>query len=723
MVNFNLTKMNTSLNSIKLVTSYYSNEIELLKSLIVIDDALGTNKIKFTWSDTLKKSDVSSISFEFEYYNALFNLGMIHFIMSKEASQEGEGNEELSKSIVKGFRYAAYIFEKIRHEASMNIEKELPLDLSFDYMTYCYKISIAYGQMELICFLERKKTSYGMIAKLAKGVCNLFDEIILIASKESNSYFDSIMKKFLENRRVYWEAKMYFFLKEEALAKFNEKGVDYGTALAYQELGLRKMAEYGYKISQFSKYIKVDDYNSLYAKEEALLEDMQNKNHKIYHCVIPKLEASTYEGIIKIEPTIPPELTQSEDLKCLQDMIPKPILEMITKYKENMMDIINQNTNENQNEAKIDYFLKSHGLFDSFAINSFDKISDELWKAISDVQEKGGYSKLVSTIESIRLKSLELEKKLNESLIILQKEKQDDANYSKQFGTNWLREPSPKLNYNTVQQLNKYLSDLLKTREYDNQAKKDITQCSSIFEKLSYTRSIYDEQIPMRNNVIKIAQSKEAQELQKPIDQLRGIRSKIEEVIKCIFDYINGPKIQKQFVDIYNTKQNETNVIQHNKKEITIKFDELKALSKEVNQLEEEILKKKEAFDKVQVKDNVSVANQKEKYKNDLLVDTTLYNKKYLALLKGLNYYTDLENKINLIVNQAHHFVTKRNEEKENLINYITKGIPFPSDQTNESKEGGINHKYSSSEDFLNPQANFYTNMKVKNFNSNNLKY
>ena len=160
--------------NINIITSYI-NQIMAIKQKMTFGKENYSCKIEFTWNDTIKGSNWHSYNIWFEVYNALFNLATSYYCLGTEvgkAATEKNGHKEASKY----YKHAMYLFNVIKEEASTKIpEKELPLDLFPEHMSYCMAICEIKGQTEI--YKIAKETSpkeFSLHSKLALEISQLY---------------------------------------------------------------------------------------------------------------------------------------------------------------------------------------------------------------------------------------------------------------------------------------------------------------------------------------------------------------------------------------------------------------------------------------------------------------------------------------------------------------------------------------------------------------------
>lgn len=115
-------------------------------------------KMEFKWADVFKGSNWTSKNINFEYYTILYNLAITYYLLGIETTREAKLEDYMLKDGIKFYQYAGGIFNLIKDEVTNSINvKEIPPDLSSDYMTYCTHICTALGQILLIKVAENKK--------------------------------------------------------------------------------------------------------------------------------------------------------------------------------------------------------------------------------------------------------------------------------------------------------------------------------------------------------------------------------------------------------------------------------------------------------------------------------------------------------------------------------------------------------------------------------------
>lgn len=113
----------------------YLKMLSSLKSKVNFGTDDYSLKLEFGWKDTLKNDFYSSYNVNFEYYNALFNLGVIFKRLG--SFSYGSNDDQKLKEGIKFFQHASWCFDKIKNEVPTCLPaKEILPDLSATYLTY-----------------------------------------------------------------------------------------------------------------------------------------------------------------------------------------------------------------------------------------------------------------------------------------------------------------------------------------------------------------------------------------------------------------------------------------------------------------------------------------------------------------------------------------------------------------------------------------------------------
>ena len=94
----------------------YITQLNLLKSKMSFGKENIAVHLNFTWKDTLKNSNCSSMNINFEIYNAKFNLATIYLNIARMESVEAGNDNERLRNAIKSYQFAAGFFDRIKNE-------------------------------------------------------------------------------------------------------------------------------------------------------------------------------------------------------------------------------------------------------------------------------------------------------------------------------------------------------------------------------------------------------------------------------------------------------------------------------------------------------------------------------------------------------------------------------------------------------------------------------
>ena len=683
--NFNdFSKNMDTLKTNKEILLQYINELNLIKSKMTFGKEDYCVKIEFQWKDTFKSNNWSSFNIALEYYSNLFNLAVIYFNIAKLTAAEAAGDDAKLKESIKCYQYAAGLFDMIKNEIPSSLNaKEIPYDLTVNYMTFCSYICVAFAQVNLLIVAGKKKTGFDLQAQLCKGISDMFGNASNLLGDSLKKYSDDATRSYVSNRKAYYEALAFMKMRDKVLEAFNQTGNDYGTAISYQGAMievLQKAEKDGKKIKALLKNDVLD-----LEKETEKGTEMYDQNQRIYFSPIP--EVTTLPKItmkIMANPALPPDYKTNVEIRSeLDALIPREVKNMISEYKNKMMDYITQNLNNFENESTCKQFLDQLGLPSSLeTILSQSEISDSLWRKINEVQSKGGSMYLTNMLQQLDRKPSEIEKIIGDSLILLQNEQNEDNRLRGQYGSRWNRRPSSDLNGNYLLTLNDYKNKLGLAHNCDQATKNDITNNLRYFELLALPRESLNKKIPKKVDPSAMKNCKEATALREDLDNFDLQTAKCMEVINKIFALLNEDNVAPQFIQVLQKKTTEIAIFDQNKEKFNQMFGELGTITQEIRNLKIGIQAKNEVFLRVK-NEQFKPDMQNEEFFRNLDSYCQLFHTKEIQLQQGLNFYKQFDNKLNELNRNITDFLMARDLDKNQLIKSLTSGGSYQENKDN----------------------------------------
>ena len=103
----------------------YITQLNLLKSKMSFGKEKITVHLNFTWKDTLKNSNCSSMNINFEIYNVKFILATIYLNIARMESVEAGNDNDRLRNAIKSYQFATGFFDRIKKEDQHILRKKL----------------------------------------------------------------------------------------------------------------------------------------------------------------------------------------------------------------------------------------------------------------------------------------------------------------------------------------------------------------------------------------------------------------------------------------------------------------------------------------------------------------------------------------------------------------------------------------------------------------------
>ena len=384
---------------------------------------------------------------------------------------------------------------------------------------------------------------------------------------------------------------------------------------------------------------------------------------------------------------------------------------MIERYKQKMVDFLQQNISQYETEKSVTTFLNNLHLPSYLTkrrtgenLNNENIVfPNELWEKIFHVQKLGGTDALNNIMQEIKSKYDYMVSNLENTLNSFKNEENDDNMMRQQYGNKWIRKPSNALNIKYIQAIQNHLNNLDKTVHYDQQQINDICDNAKYFEKISCSKDKLIKDIPGKMNKKKPENTKES-EIHEEILNLLDLSDKTSDIISPIYEQLNDDTaVMSMFIEVLEKTTTEQAIFNKNKEEYEKKFVELKELSEQILNQKKVIteLSSKLLPELMKKKSNENFTEEALNYFNELDKYANLYLSMYDKCKKGEDFYNNLQYKVDELLAASNQWMIKRNEEKNILVSTITKG-----------KLGGSN-RYQNNTNLMNPNQNMYTNFNV----------
>lgn len=686
-----LDKSADSMNKAKNTIVDYLRLLTAIKQRMSFGNDELSVKVCFSWRDVLKDSNYSSYHFAHEYYNNLFNLAVCLVNLGKSVSFKSDDIE--IKAAIKNFNQAAWLFDKIKQEASAQIPaKELMPDLSSAYLTYCNNFAIAQSQALIFEISGRKGMSNELQAQLSRGIYDFLTQCLNFTNEGLKSYSDNLLRTYLNNRRYWYFALGLLKMREHQNEEFKSKAIGYGKMIAYTSLAKDALVAGAKDMKDVSKLINLEDYSNKLKEVENDITVMREKNRKIYYdgepnpSTLPKIEKKMMANPVQFSEDLT-STTQYNDL--LKELVPKEIKASIDQYKEKILEYVSGKLSSYENECKIDKFLLDLGLPGNLeSALCQDQLSDYLWKRINEVQQKGGSMYLNSLLSNNDSIKEETKKKLNNINIILLDEENQDNQFRQMYGNRWTREPSNKLNFTYLGAINQIAGKIEAAGKCDEGIKEAIKENQKYYELLGLNKAALEKKIPVKVEGDQLKEVQEAKDLKNALETLEKLKQENRAAVENVFNNLNDENVIPYFLDFKRKQSSESNFM----KEQFEKYDKLLAevakFDQPIAEIKKAITEKNAIFLKIR-EIKLKPKPENEKFFKDLDDYCTSFNEKLNNIYQGNNFYNGLNNKIDELYGNVSDYILSRDLEKNDLLKsqkggYIGQTIDF----TKQSNQG-----------------------------------
>ena len=691
----------------KHILTSYINQLIVIKSKILFGKESYSCKIDFAWTDTIKENKWKSHKINFEYYNALYNLAVIYYMTGLEIGANSKEEKSIKRDAVNNFKKAVCIFRLIKDEAFSSIDQsELPYDLYPTHLDYCEKLSSIAGQKYILQIAEiTSKNEFLLHAKLLNNIVDNYAKAYSLSNTSPNSYGGSSeFRNYLNNRISFYKYLMYSKMKDNALKKFNEIGDSYGEALYFQGMGVQELINCQQTIKDCGSHVNIENFSNTLLKEQALGQDLYEKNEKIYHQPMPKPGSIKIEKKDLMNPTLPEDLFIGENKKKFKDkfnqlnagldtLVPQSTREQIHNFRNKVDSYLRENIGQCETEKSIIFFIQNLGLpmhlieRKKDGEKSMGRFPIPLWEKINKIQQMGGVMGLNGKMQGIMNKSNYLINQCQHTLSSFKKEEADDTQQRQKYGDScWLRKPSNEINFKYIGAIQNYIQNLQNTSKFDKKQQDDIIKMAKDFEVLGLSKEKLEKNIPGdKSGLNKLSADEET--IKNEITKLYNLKDQCLDIINPIYEELNNDEnIIPIFVSILESKTTEEAVFKKFKEDYDSKIQKLKEITEEVKKQKNEVSKVVQKYGlKISGNNGYGISDEAKQYFNNLEQKAQSFLHILEKIQKGENYYNGLYQNIDETIKASNKWMISRNEEKKTLIDAINKGQIRPNKSSTSS--------------------------------------
>lgn len=680
----------------RLILTAYINQLIVIKSKMLFGRESYSCKLDFVWTDTIKQKNWKSHNINFEYYNVLYNLAAVYYILGLESGANSKEDKNIKKEAVNHFKKALSLFRILKDEAYASIsQSELPYDLYPNHLEFCEKLCLIAGQKYILQIAEITSPKEHLLqARLACCILDHYNKAFSLSNTPPVTYGGSSeFRNYLNNRVFFYKYVMYSKLRDSSMKKFSEKGEGFGEALYFQGMAVQELLECQKTINNCGNHVNIENFNHTLLEQQGFGQDLLDKNERLYHQATPQPGSIKIEKKDMMNPILPEDLFIGENKKKFKDkynelnngldsLIPQSTREQINNFKRKIDSYLRENIGQCESEKTILFFIQNLRLpmhltqRKKAGENDIGRFPIPLWEKIQKVQQMGGIMGLSGKMQAIMNKSNYLINQLSRTLNSFKKEEEDDNQQRQKYGDNrWIRKPSKDINFKYIGTIQNYIQNLQNTSKFDQKQNDDILNNSQKFELLGQSKEKLESNIPGDKEGLNNLSSDE-ERIKNEIDKLYNLSDKCMELINPIYEILNNDEvIIPLFVDVLERKTTEDAVYKKFIDENEPKIAKLKEITQEVKNQKNEISTLVQKYgQKIYGNNGYGISEEAKKYFHDIEEKVKSFMHINEKIQKGESYYNNLYQKIDEVIKASNKWMISRNEEKKALIDAINKG-------------------------------------------------
>ena len=680
----------------RLILTAYINQLIVIKSKMLFGRESYSCKLDFVWTDTIKQKNWKSHNINFEYYNVLYNLAAVYYILGLESGANSKEDKNIKKEAVNHFKKALSLFRILKDEAYASIsQSELPYDLYPNHLEFCEKLCLIAGQKYILQIAEITSPKEHLLqARLACCILDHYNKAFSLSNTPPVTYGGSNeFRNYLNNRVFFYKYVMYSKLRDSSMKKFSEKGEGFGEALYFQGMAVQELLECQKTINNCGNHVNIENFNHTLLEQQGFGQDLLDKNERLYHQATPQPGSIKIEKKDMMNPILPEDLFIGENKKKFKDkynelnngldsLIPQSTREQINNFKRKIDSYLRENIGQCESEKTILFFIQNLRLpmhltqRKKAGENDIGRFPIPLWEKIQKVQQMGGIMGLSGKMQAIMNKSNYLINQLSRTLNSFKKEEEDDNQQRQKYGDNrWIRKPSKDINFKYIGTIQNYIQNLQNTSKFDQKQNDDILNNSQKFELLGQSKEKLESNIPGDKEGLNNLSSDE-ERIKNEIDKLYNLSDKCMELINPIYEILNNDEvIIPLFVDVLERKTTEDAVYKKFIDENEPKIAKLKEITQEVKNQKNEISTLVQKYgQKIYGNNGYGISEEAKKYFHDIEEKVKSFMHINEKIQKGESYYNNLYQKIDEVIKASNKWMISRNEEKKALIDAINKG-------------------------------------------------
>uniref|UniRef100_F1KVB4 Apoptosis-linked gene 2-interacting protein X 1 n=1 Tax=Ascaris suum TaxID=6253 RepID=F1KVB4_ASCSU len=654
-------------SALDVLTRYYDQLVAIENKLPI---TAAQNPIAFKWKDAFDKGSLffskASLTLtdgSFERAAVLFNCGAL---MSAIAASQAMHTDEEMKTSAKLFQQAAGVFAALKDTVLSLVQQEPTPDLMPDTLAVLSAIMLAQAQEAIYIKAEKDAMKPSALVKIASQCAEFYQEAQKQLHKDSvRGLFDKEWVSTVTGKSLAMSA-----LAQYHQAMVNAEVKDIGEQLS-------RLTEAQSLINQANGYLPSSAFSAQTALIQKAYTSAKKDNDFIYHERIAdfrSLPALPKAALAKPLPVNFPLTPRFKDM--FSSLVPVQVHSAMASYDARKAEVINMETGRLREYTQImNGILASQNLPAALddATNQ-ETLPESIRQKSSKVKSMGGIDAVTSLIADLPNLYKRNQEILDETLRLLNEEKDSDDRLRAQFKEKWTRMTSDKLTAPLHQEVGKYRGILQAATNADQIVKQKMDENREAIKLLSLPEPELRAAIPGLDPA-------NANRNSEAVKKLRSLMDTVQEI------KIEREQLEREFADVHCDmttvflKAMADSQILNEEQLSTAKINEIYGPLKD--KVSETIKKQESCLAEVEMwnkkfcaeKAGSSGAAERERMLKMLAIGHDKYLEIKSNLQEGTKFYNDLTPLLVRLQQKVSDFCFARQTEKEDLMKQLQQNI------------------------------------------------
>lgn len=446
----------------------YYWQLSYLQSRFIFDE--NNIKISFTWKNAFPKDSraVSSYALNFEKAAVLFNLAVLLSRWPELDAHDGETLKIKANNLMK----AAGVIDFIASDLVPGLKLPSNTDLSMVNLQCLSKLFLAQAQECFVIKAHLDGMKPATLIKLCASCGDLYRAAydLIDPSPLAENYGQTFFAE-ISAKTYYYYAKSHLFkaAENEAAKQFGEQVARLGAAQRILEMAF----EFKNVDSKF-----LFDAGKLQSEIRLKLAEATKMNNLIYYQDVPKEEELVKVGRAELAKPLPiPSQSSMSDIvgaPLFGSLVPLPIHTACCAYNDRKAEVYNSLKAEYG--ARLAHFNeKLHRMGVMSHIDASEKpigLPESIKEKSRIVKEKGGPKALSASFDLLASMREDHKRAIARIKQQIDKEKREDDDMRRTFGSKWRRPASNELGANFVEKISKFEQAMRDAEGADNDSRR-----------------------------------------------------------------------------------------------------------------------------------------------------------------------------------------------------------------------------------------------------------